>query len=91
MQACIRDLEITTDGKQVMKEVPKDCYYFDHEIGYCVYATDHFCSICLRNKSKHISDRFIAMFYTYDTDGKYIGEVCFCPANVHCKKVGVAC
>ncbi|XP_065903623.1 uncharacterized protein [Dysidea avara] len=86
MQACVRDLELTSDGKQVMKEVPRDSYCFDYEIGYCAFATDHFCSICLRKKVQQISEHFVAMFYTYDINEVHFGEVAFCPANSDCMK-----
>jgi len=90
MQACVRDLCVTSEGKQVMKEVPKDSYYFDNEINYCVLATDHFCSFCMQKKSKqNIPMKFRAQFFTYDTKKACIGEVCFCPVNSDCIRVRI--
>ena len=89
LQACIRDLKVTSDGKLVMEEVPGGAN-FDCDINYCVFATNHFCSICLHKKDKYIPERFSAMYYTYDlqnsNDASY-AEVCFCPSTSHCKEV----
>ena len=86
LQACVRDLTIS-EGKRVMKEVLKGVY-FDFEIGYCIFTTDHFCSFCLAKKIKHIPERFSAVLYTYDTsDTEHVTEVCICPAICDCRKV----
>ena len=85
LHAC--DHDMTSEEELVMEKVPSGVYY-DYEIGYCVFATDHFCSICLANeKDKVIPEKFSAFLYTKDTDEKYFAEVCFCPAICDCKKV----
>ena len=80
-----------TNGKKLpMNVVPKELkFYFDYEIGYCVLATDHFCSFCSAKSDKHIPEYLVAHDYYYDdiSDGSYIAEVCFCPSNSECKKV----
>ena len=73
-----------------------DGVYFDIETGYCVLATDYFCSYCLAKSVKHIPDRFLACYYTYDDpiSQSYIVEVCFCPSNAGYREViciGVEC
>ena len=79
---------VPSDNKLVMETVPKGVY-FDCELGYCVLATDHFCSYCLAKDKRHIPDYFFASYYTYDnvSDGSHIAEVCFCPSIPECKKV----
>ena len=89
LQACVRDLKITSKGKLVMEEVDGEVY-FDPDINYCVFATDHFCSICLHKKDNQIPERFSAMYYTYDVQNSNdasFAEVCFCPFTSHCKEV----
>ena len=91
LQACVRDLKVTHDGKLVLEEVSGGTYC-DNDINYCVFATDHFCSICLSKKDKHIANRFSAMYYTYDVQNfsdEYFAEVCFCPSTSHCKRVSL--
>ena len=65
--------------------------YFDMEIGYCVLATDHFCSYCLAKSIKHIPERLLACYSTYDEyfddHQSLVAEVCFCPSNSECKRV----
>ena len=87
LQACVRDLELASDGKQVMKKVPKNSYYFDYKIGYCLLSADHFCSICLTKESEHILENFLAMYYTYVIEEEYFGEVIFCQTNSNCIQV----
>ena len=78
---------VTNGRKLIMKKVLKGVY-FDCEIGYCVLATDHFCSYCPASV-RQLPNYFSAAFYTYDddSDGSHIAEVCFCPLNSHCQKV----
>ena len=63
--------------------------YFDNEIGYCVLATDHFCTYCEAKTDKLIPEYLTACYYTYDesSSGTHIAEVCFCPSNYNCKMV----
>ena len=69
-----------------------DGVYFDIEIGYCVLATDHFCSYCQAKSIKNIPEYLLACYCTYDEhkpfSGSFIAEVSFCPSNSECKKVG---
>ena len=86
LQACVRNLTIT-EGKLVMKEVSSGVN-FDYEIGYCILATDHFCSFCMAKKIEFIPERFSALLHTFETDdSQYIAEVCFCPAISACRQV----
>ena len=55
MQACVCDLTISDDGKLVMKEVT-DGVYIDDKIGYCLFITDHYCSVCLRKNNTKLPD-----------------------------------
>ena len=71
-----------------------DGVYFDIEIGYCVLATNHFCSYCQAKSVKHIPEYLLACYCSYDeytsdesTSESHIAEVCFCPSNSECKKV----
>ena len=66
-----------------------DGVYFDTEIGYCVLATNHFCSYCQAKDVKHIPEYLLACYCTYDesTSGSHVAEVCFCPSNSECKRV----
>ena len=84
LQTCAHDL--TSEEELVMKEVSSGVY-FDRDISYCVFATDHFCSFCVGKKCMHIPGKFSALLYTYDTVERYFAEVCFCPAPCDCKKV----
>ena len=87
LQACVRDLAVTNDGKLVMKEIT-DQAYFDFGMRYCILEATHFCSVCMASKTEHhISDFFVAHCYTYDQDDAHIAEVCFCPFNNDCKEV----
>ena len=62
---------------------------FDYEIGYCVLATNHFCSFCQTKSVKHIPEYLLACYYTYNepSSGSLIAEVCFCPSSSDCRKV----
>ena len=84
LHAC--DHDMTSEEELVMKKVPSGVYY-DYEIGYCAFTTDHFCSICLANENEFIPKQFLAFLYTKDTDKDYSAEVCFCPAICDCKEV----
>ena len=86
MQACVRDLTIIEDGKLVMKEVT-DGVYIDEKIGYCLFMTDHFCSVCLQKNNTKLPDRFSALFYTYDVGDNFTADLCFVPSNSDCRKV----
>ena len=85
-QACVRDLTISNDGKLVMKEVT-DRVYTDNKIGYSLFITDHYCSLCLQSKRKELPNRFSGLFYTYDYKNNFIADLCFFPSNSDCRKV----
>ena len=84
---CVHDPNSMTDDLMTSKIT--DRVYFDYEIGYCVLATDHFCTYCEAKTDKLIPEYLLACFYTYDesSSGQHIAEVCFCPSNYNCKKV----
>ena len=86
MQACIRDLTISDDGKFVMKEVT-DGVYIDDKIGYCLFITDHYCSVCLRKNNTKLPGRFSALFYTYVDGDVFNADLCFIPSNSDCRRV----
>ena len=77
-----------TNNNQKMKPLT-DGYYFDTEIGFCVLATNHFCSYCQASRNQNIPQHLLAYYYTYDDSscGSHIAEVCFCPSNTECNKV----
>ena len=66
-----------------------DGVYFDNEIGYCVLATNHFCSYCQAKDDKRIPEYLMACYCTYDepSSGSLIAEVSFCPSSSECIKV----
>ena len=78
LHAC--DHDMTSEEELVMKKVPSGVYY-DYEIGYCVFTTDHFCTICLAKENKFIPEKFSMFLYTYKTNEEYFLELCFCPAT----------
>ena len=85
LRACVND----STSNNIM-EVVKNGVHFDYNIGYCVFTTNHFCSICLESNLTYLpSNKFSAYLYTYGKDKKdeYIAEVCFCPALTECVKV----
>ena len=86
MQACIRDLTVSDDGKLVMKEA-EDKIYVDNKIGYYLFVTDHYCSVCLQKSIKKLPNRFSALFYTYGDEDVFIADLCFIPSNSNCRKV----
>ena len=77
-----------TNDNEMMSPLT-DGVYFDMEIGFCVLATNHFCSYCQAKSNQDIPDHLLACYYTYDesSSGSHIAEVCFCPSNSECKKV----
>ena len=87
LHKCVQDSD--TMKNDLMMSKITDGVYFDVEIGYCVLATNHFCSYCQAKDIKHIPERLLACYCTYDesTSGSHVAEVCFCPSNSECKKV----
>ena len=85
LHKCAQDSSIT-----LMSTVTTGVY-FDIAIGYCVLATDHFCSYCQAKSVKSIPERLLACYSTYDESSddheSLIAEVCFCPSNSECKEV----
>ena len=80
------DHDVTSKEELVMEEVSSGVY-FDYDINYCVFATDHFCSICLGKKNKCVPGKFLAYLYTRNTNKEQFAEVCFCPATCDCMEV----
>ena len=72
-----------TSGKTFAMKVVPEGPYFDYNNGYCVLATDHFCSFCQAKDDKHIPEYLVASFCSYED----VAEVCFCPLTSECKKV----
>ena len=72
-----------TSGKKLMMNIVPKGVYFDYETGYCVLATNHFCSFCQAKNDTSIPEYLVASFCTY----KDMAEVCFCPSSSECKKV----
>ena len=72
-----------------------DGVYFDSDIGYCVLATNHFCSYCQAKSIESIPEYLSAYYCTYDEHSSEscarIAEVSFCPPNYECKKVMSFC
>ena len=85
LHKCARDPDAMNEG---LSAIP-DGVYFDKEIGYCVLATDHFCTYCGTKSDKGIPEYLTACYYTYDesSSGHFIAEVAFFPSNYNCKKV----
>ena len=86
LQKCAED-----PSEDLMLRTISDGVYFDNEIGYCVLATNHFCSYCQAKSVKSIPEYLLACYSTYDVYSSEscarIAEVCFCPSNSECKKV----
>ena len=83
LHACTHDINVMNEMNTI-----SDGVYFDYEIGFCVLATKHFCSYCQAKGVKHIPERLLACYCTYDDpNGSLIAEVSFCPSNSHCNKV----
>ena len=92
LQASEHDANLPNKRKLVVKEISNGLY-FDCEIKYCVFKTQHFCSFSVQDKG-NLSKFFQVFCYDYvhhtEDDGEeYITEVCFCPHNCDCSKVCV--
>ena len=83
----------TARNDDFIMDAISDGVYFDNDIGYCVLATDHFCSYCQVKGVRHIPEYLTACYCTYDepSSGSFIAEVCFCPSSTECIKVYVVC
>ena len=87
LHQCAQDTNVT------LMSTITDGVYFDMEMGYCVLATDHFCSYCQAKSLVHIPERLLACYSIYDEYRYFddhqslVAEVCFCPSNSECKKV----
>ena len=84
LHTCDRDVTIK---KEIVMEEMSSGVYFDYDITYCVFATDHFCSVCLGKKDKYIPEQFLAFLYTHNINKEQIAEVCFCPVTCDYMKV----
>ena len=86
LHKCARDATVVNDDPM---SAISDGVYFDKDIGYCVLATDHFCSYCQAKSVRHIPEYLLACYCTYDesSSGSHIAEVSFCPTNSECKMV----
>ena len=75
-------------NKDLMNIIP-DGVYFDNENGYCVLATEHFCTYCGAKSDKDIPEYLTACYYTFNepSSGSLIAEVCFFPSTYSCRKV----
>jgi len=85
----LKTCNATVAGKKYkMTKVPNGVY-FDYEIGYCVLATDHFCSFTQAANTKDIPKFLTAFYCIYNvSDGSHIAEVCVCPSKCcECEKV----
>ena len=76
-------------GEKYMMTKVSDGVFFDYEIGYCVLATDHFCSYSQAKDNANVPEFLTAFYFTYDvSDDSHIVEVCFSKSNCHdCEKV----
>ena len=72
----------------MMSTIP-DGVYFDNENGYCVLATEHFCTYCGTKSDKDMPERLTACYYTFNepSSESLIAEVCFYPTTFSCRKV----
>ena len=86
LQGCIHDHASGEEKAIVMKEVSNGVY-FDNSIHYCIYSTNHFCSICLGKDLKSIPDLFYILIYYYTIAKNNFIEVCFCPVIRDCREV----
>ena len=86
LHKCAKDVNVTSDPTLT---TISNGVYFDNQIGYCVLATNHFCSYCQAKNVEHIPEYLTACYCTYDesTSGSHIAEVCFCPSSSECRKV----
>ena len=85
LQTC----NIIVDGEKYIMTKVLNGVYFDNKIGYCVLATNHFCSYTQAKDTKSIPEFLRASYCTYDVLGNtHIAEVCFYPSNCcDCEKV----
>ena len=92
LHKCAHDGATVRDDDLIMGAI-SDGVYFDNDIGYCVLATDHFCSYCQAKDVRHIPEYLTACYCTYDEPsiGSLIAEVCFCPSSTECIKVHMIC
>ena len=76
-------------GEKYMMTKISDGVFFDYEIGYCVLATDHFCSYSQAKNNENVPEFLTAFYYTYDVSyNSHIVEVCFSKSNCQdCEKV----
>ena len=93
LQACAHNFNITNEKKLMMAELLNGVY-FDCELRYCVITTQHFCSFSAQERNEgNLSKWFKVFCYEYLRPGEsnreeYFTEVCFCPHNCDCSKVG---
>ena len=87
LHKCAQDATAMNDD--LMMSTISDGVYFDNDIGYCVLATNHFCSYCQAKDVRHIPEYLTACYCTYDepSSASFIAEVCFCPSSSECIKV----
>ena len=92
LHRCAQDAATGRNDDLIMDAI-SDGVYFDNDIGYCVLATDHFCSYCQAKDVRHIPEYLTACYCTYDEPsiGSLIAEVCFCPSSTECIKVHMIC
>ena len=77
------------DMNEDLMNITPDGVYFDTENGYCVLATEHFCTYCGAKSDKDMPEHLTACYYTFDepSSGLLIAEVCFYPTTYDCRKV----
>ena len=87
LHKCAKDHNVTSEN--LILTTISNGVYFDNQIGYCVLATNHFCSYCQAKNVEHIPEYLTACYCTYDesTSGSHIAEVSFCPSSSECRKV----
>ena len=87
LHKCAHNVTVTNDD--LMMSTISDGVYFDSQIGYCVLATNHFCSYCQAKSVKNIPEYLTACYCTYNesSSGSFIAEVSFCPSSSECRKV----
>ena len=91
LQECFHDhTNDNSEGKILIKKILNGVY-FDYDIGYCIFTTNHFCSVCLYKEKEYIPEHFSAIFYTFDTkietEKAHVAVVCFCPSTCDCIEV----
>ena len=87
LHKCTQDAAVMNND--LLMSTISDGVYFDNEIGYCVLATNHFCSYCQAKDVRDIPEYLTACYCTFDepSSGSLIAEVCFCPSSSECIKV----